>query len=109
VFKAAIRVFELSRGFPLEERYSMADQNRRASRSVCTIIAEGWRKRCCRAALISKLSDAWGESAETHTRLPFCVGCGCLDRDPAAELYAEYDAIIAMLVDMIAHVEKWTL
>jgi len=108
-FNAAMRVFELSREFPAEERYSMTDQIRRASRSVCANVAEGWRKRRYEAALISKLSDAEGEGAETQAWLQFGVGCGYLDRDAAAKLYAEYDAIIAMLVDMIVHAESWVL
>jgi four helix bundle protein len=108
-FKAAMRIFELSRRFPQEERYSLTDQIRRASRSVCANAAEGWRKRRYKAAMISKLSDAEGEAAETQTWLQFCVGCGYLERDQAAKLYTEYDAIIAMLVDMIMHAEKWTL
>ena len=57
-FEAAMRIFELSRGFPREEEYSLTDQIRRASRSVCGNLAEAWRKRRCRAAFVSKLSDA---------------------------------------------------
>lgn len=108
-FKAAMRIFEVSKGFPPEERYSLTDQIRRASRSVCSNIAEGWRKRRYQAALTSKLSDAEGEGAETQVWLQFSVACGHVKRDLAAELYTEYDAVIAMLVDMIVHVEEWTL
>jgi len=58
VFEAAMRIFELSKGFPKEEKYSLTDQIRRASRSVCSNLAEAWRKRRYQAAFISKLSDA---------------------------------------------------
>jgi len=57
-FKAAMRIFEVSKGFPREEVYSLTDQMRRSSRSVCANIAEAWRKRRYEAAFVSKLSDA---------------------------------------------------
>ena len=59
---AAMRIFELSKDFPPEEKYSMVDQIRRASRSVCANISEGWRKRRYKAAFIAKLSDAESEA-----------------------------------------------
>ncbi len=61
---ADLRVYELSKKFPHEEKYSLTDQIRRSSRSVCANIAEAWRKRRYEAAFISKLSDAEGEAAE---------------------------------------------
>ena len=64
-FRLAMRVFELSKTFPREETYSLTDQVRRASRSVCANIAEGWRKRRYSAAFVSKLSDAETEATET--------------------------------------------
>lgn len=63
--QAAMRIFELTRGFPIEERYSLTDQIRKASRSVCANIGEAWRKRRYRAHFISKLSDSEGEAEET--------------------------------------------
>src|SRR6266513_5514847 len=97
---AAMRVFELSRTFPMEERYSMTDQIRRSSRSVCANLAEAWRKRRYEAAFISKLNDAEGEAAETQTWLEFAVRCEYLDRDVAKGLFLEYEEIISMLVSM---------
>jgi four helix bundle protein len=108
-FQAAMRVFELSKSFPKEERYSLTDQIRRASRSVCGNIAEGWRKRRYQGAFVCKLGDSEGEAAETQAWLQFAQACGYLDRETAAELYGEYDAIIAMLVDMIRNAEEWIL
>ena len=70
-FKAAMRIFELSKSFPLEERYALTDQIRRSSRSVCSNIAEAWRKRRYEAAFVSKLNDAEAEAAETQTWVSF--------------------------------------
>ena len=108
-FDAAMRIFELTKAFPKEEKYSLTDQIRRASRSLCANITEAWRKRRYEAALVSKLSDAETEAAETQTWLQFAVECGYVDRDDAAALYTEYDEIIAMLVAMIHNPAKWTL
>src|SRR5687767_4240175 len=80
-FAAAMRIFELSRKFPPEERYSLTDQGRRSSRSVCANAAEGWRKRRYTAAFVSKLSDSEGEAAETQVWLQFAVACGYIDRN----------------------------
>ena len=62
-FAAAMQLFQLSKMFPKEETYSLTDQMRRASRSVCANVAEAWRKRRYKAAFISKLSDSEGEAA----------------------------------------------
>lgn len=64
-FDAAMRIFELTKHFPTEEKYSLVDQVRRSSRSVCTNISEAWRKRRYKAAFISKLNDAETEASET--------------------------------------------
>jgi four helix bundle protein len=102
-------IFDASRVFPKEERFSLTDQMRRSSRSVCANISEAWRKRRYRAAFIAKLSDAEGEAAETQTWLEFSVKCGYMDRDQAADLYSECEQILRMLVDMINHPESWVL
>jgi four helix bundle protein len=68
---AGLRVYELTKSFPIEERYALTDQARRSSRSVCANIAEAWRKRRYEAAFIAKLSDAEGEAAETQVHLEF--------------------------------------
>ena len=69
--RTGLRVYELTKTFPVEERYSLTDQIRRSSRSVCANIAETWRKRRYEAALVSKLSDAETEAAETQVHLEF--------------------------------------
>lgn len=108
-FDAAMTLFSLSKSFPREEMYSLTDQIRRSSRSVCANLTEAWRKRRYEAAFVAKLSDAETEAAETQTWLQFAVKCEYLDRNQAASLYKEYDEVIAMLVAMIRNPEKWTL
>jgi four helix bundle protein len=107
--EAAARIFELSKGFPKEERYSLTDQIRRSSRSVCANLAEAWRKRRYRAHFISKLSDAEMEAAETQVWLEFAVKCDYLDRDVGHELYRAYDGILGKLVRMINRPDPWLL
>ena len=104
---AARRVFELSRKFPKEEQYSLTDQIRRCSRSVCGNLAEAWRKRRYPNAFVSKLNDSEGEAAETQVWLEFAVECKYVDRDDAATLYRDYDKILGMLVTMINGPENW--
>ena len=86
---AAVHIFELSKGFPAEERYSLTDQVRRCSRSVCANIAEAWRKRRYPNAFVSRLSDAEAEAAETEVWLEMAVRCGYLDQAQAAALEQE--------------------
>jgi four helix bundle protein len=66
-FEAAMKIFELTKRFPVEERYSLTDQIHRSSRSVCANLAEAWRKRRYEAAFIAKLNDCESEAAETQT------------------------------------------
>lgn len=108
-FEAAMKIFEISKGFPKEETYSLTDQVRRSSRSVSSNIAEAWRKRRYQAAFISKLSDSDGEAAETQTWIEFAVRCEYLDRQVAKELFLEYEEIISMLISMINNPQKWVL
>ncbi len=108
-FDAAMRIFDLSKLFPKEETYSLTDQVRRSSRSVCTNIAEGWRKRRYERAFVSKLSDAEGEAAETQVWLEFAVKCDYMKTEDGRALYRIYDEIIAMLVNMINHPEQWVI
>ena len=76
-FDGAILIFEVTKKFPKEETYSLTDQIRRSSRSVCANLAEAWRKRRYKAAFVSKLSDAEGE--ETQVWLQFAVSSGHLE------------------------------
>lgn len=104
-----MKLYEASKTFPVEERYSLTDQMRRSSRSVCSNLAEAWRKRRYEAAFVSKLNDSEGEAAETQVWIQYAVECRYLDRDLARDCYAEYDAILGMLVSMVTHASDWTL
>jgi four helix bundle protein len=108
-FDAAMKIFELSKGFPREETYSLTDQIRRSSRSVCANLAEAWRKRRYQAAFISKLSDVEAEAAETQTWLRFAVECKYLKPELGTDLHQTYDAILRTVVGMITHPETWTI
>lgn len=108
-FDAAMEIFDVSRGFPKHEVYSLTDQIRRSSRSVCANLAEAWRKRRYPAAFVSKLADAEAEAAETQVWLQFAVRCGYLEREAGLALYATYDRIIATFVAMIRRPEVWTI
>ncbi|HZV03815.1 MAG TPA: four helix bundle protein [Gemmataceae bacterium] len=108
-FEAAMQIFELSKLFPREEIYSLTDQIRRSSRSVCANLAEAWRKRRYEAAFISKLSDSESEAAETQVWLEFAVKSAYMDRDQAARLYQIYDQVICTIVGMINHTQTWIL
>ena len=106
--KAAMEIFEISKRFPNEERFSLTDQVRRSSRSVCANISEAWRKRRYAAAFVSKLNDAEGEAAETQVHIEIASLCGYLDGAGFQRLDDIYDKIIGQLVNMAAHPEKWT-
>jgi four helix bundle protein len=106
---AAMKLFELSKRFPLEERYSLTDQVRRSSRSVCANIAEAWRKRRYPNAFVSKLSDAEAEAAETQVWIKFSVKSGYLPLEQADELDKQYENIQGKIVYMLSHPEKWRI
>jgi four helix bundle protein len=99
-FDAAMKIYELSKNFPQEEKYSLTDQIRRSSRSVCANLAEAWRKRKYRAVFISKLTDAEQEAAETQTWLEFAVNCGYINKETLEKLDDKYEHIFAMLITM---------
>lgn len=108
-FENATTIFRLSQSFPKEETYSLTDQIRRSSRSVCANLAEAWRRRRYEKAFIDKLSIAESEAAETQVWLEFAVECKYIQRSDARELYKSYAAIIATLVGMINHPETWVI
>jgi four helix bundle protein len=106
---AGLRVYELSKRFPPEERYALTDQVRRSSRSVCANIAEAWRKRRYKAAFISKLSDAEGEAAETQVHLEFAFHHGYVSHDEFLGVDDAYEKVIGQLVKMIDEPDKWLI
>ena len=99
-FDTAMEIFEISKRFPQEEKYSLTDQIRRSSRSVCTNLAEGWRKRKYPAVFVNKLTDSAQEAAETQTWLEFALRCRYIEKEVFAQLDAQYEHIFAMLNTM---------
>jgi four helix bundle protein len=99
-FEIAMAIYEISKRFPTEEKYSLTDQIRRSSCSVCANIAEGWRKREYIAMFINKLSDSAQEAAETQVWLEFALACKYIGRDIFDRLDEQYEHIFAMLATM---------
>jgi four helix bundle protein len=107
--EAAMEIFERTKRFPQEEKYSMVDQMRRSSRSVCANIAEAWRRRRSEAHFETKLGDAESEAEETRVWIEFAYRCEYLNADSAKDLDSRYDQILGQLVQMIATSEDWIL
>lgn len=99
-FQAAMTIFEITKSFPPEERYSLVDQIRRSSRSVCSNLAEAWRKRRYPAVFKNKLTDAMQEASETQSWLEFSLACLYITEDSFNKLDQEYESILAMLNSM---------
>ena len=85
-YQLAMAVFEVSKGFPPEERYALTGQMRRSSRSVCLNLREAWAKRRYEAHFISKLTDCDGENSETDSSLDFARDCGYITAQQHANL-----------------------
>jgi len=107
--KAAMEIFERSKSFPPEEKFSLTDQGRRSSRSVCANISEAWRKRRYKAAFIAKLSDSETEACETQVWLEFANLCGYIDKETFERMDADYDHILAQIVKMIDGADDWLI
>jgi four helix bundle protein len=108
-FEAAMKIFEMTKAFPKAETYSLTDQIRRSSRSVCANIAEAWRRRRYEGSFVHRLNDSEAEAAETQVWLEFAVKCDYLDPTIARELYTTYDNILGKLVTMIRHPDQWVI
>jgi four helix bundle protein len=106
---AAVRIFELTRLFPPEERYSMTDQMRRASRSVYANLGEAWRRRRDKKSFINKLNECESEAEETRVWIELSWRCGYLSQQQALELDRDYDRIIGQLVRMVDTASLWVV
>jgi len=106
-FDCACEIARMTRSFPVEERYALSDQARRASRSVCANIAEAWRKRRYPKSFVSKLSDADAEAAECTVWLDFTFDAGLCSETCHARLMAEYNHVMAQLALMMRDHRKW--
>lgn len=100
-FDLAMKIFDISKAFPTEERYALTSQIRRSSRSIAMNLREAWAKRRYEAHFVSKLSDCDGENAETETSLEFAYRCGYISQDEFKRLRDQCDEIGRMLGAMI--------
>jgi four helix bundle protein len=107
-FDSAMRIFDISKRFPKEETYSLTDQIRRSSRSVCGNLAEAFRKRRYPKAFIAKLSDSEGEAAETQTWIDFAYSCKYNTSDEQKELSTTYENILGKIINMSIHPDNWS-
>ena len=103
----ALEIHEFAKTLPAEEKYVLADQMRRASRSVPANISEAWRKRRYKAAFISKLSDAETEAAEMQCWLDFSIKAKYMDQIVYQDFDQRYERVISQLVTMIDGSDKW--
>jgi four helix bundle protein len=108
-YELAMRIFELSKRFPPEERFALTNQIRRSSRSVCMNLREAWAKRRYAAHFVSKLTDCDGEANETDTSLDFAKDCGYLTLDEHTSLTASCSEIGRMLGSMIQRPDPFLL
>jgi len=108
-YEAALEIHELTKTFPSEEKYSLTDQMRRSSRSVCANIAEAWRKRRYQKNFNSKLSDSEAEAGETQVWLDMSLSFRYIDSKTHSFMYDKYEHIIAMLINISNQPEKWTI
>jgi four helix bundle protein len=106
-FALAMEIFEISKKFPAEEKYSLTDQVRRSSRAICSNIAEGYRKRRYEAHFIAKISDADSENAETQVWLAFALRCQYLPSSDYSQLRAKSEEIGRLLGDMLNNPKKY--
>ena len=107
-FECSKEIFKLSEEFPRKEMFSLTDQIRRSSRSVCSNLAEAFRKRKYPKSFVAKLSDSEGEAAETQVWLDFCKEHKYIDLETHKKLYKTYDQILGKLVTMAMQPEKWS-
>jgi len=108
-YALAMEIFEISKQWPPEERYSLTDQIRRSSRSVCSNLREAWSKRRYEAHFISKLTDADGENSETDTWLDFAKDCGYLIQTDHTRLTEKSSSVGKMLGSMLRNPESFLL
>lgn len=106
-FALAMKIFQITKKFPKEETYSLVDQIRRSSRSVCSCIAEAYRKRRYQAYFVNKISDADGENSETIVWLEFSLASGYIVKEEFDEMELEAEEVGRMLNSMVEHPEKF--
>jgi len=100
-------IFEISKEYPNEEKYSLTDQIRRSSRSVCANISEAWAKKIYIKHFVSKLTDSLGEEYETETWIQYSKDCNYITTDQFKKLMDKYDEVRKMLISMINNPDKF--
>jgi len=100
-YELAMKVFDLSKHFPPEERFALTCQIRRSSRSVCLNLREAWAKRRYEGHFISKLTDCDGENSETDSSLDFARDCLYISAEQHRELTSLGSEVGRMLGTMI--------
>lgn len=106
-YHLAMEIFEITKSFPKDEKYSLTDQIRRSSRSITSNIAEAWAKRIYIKSFVSKLSDSLGEEYETENWLDYSKDCKYIDEESHATFMNGYDEVRKMLISMMNHPEKF--
>lgn len=106
-FTLAMKIFEVSKNFPKEETYALTDQIRRSSSSVCSAIAEAYRKRRYEAHFISKTSDSDMENSETQVWLEFSMNCGYIEVITYNELLNDSEEVGRLLNHMIEYPDQY--
>ena len=108
-YKLAMEIFEISKDFPKEEKYSLTDQMRRSSRSVTSNLAEAWAKKRYIKSFVSKLVDSLGEEYETENWLDYSKDCKYIKEETHLRILSEYDEVRKMLISIINNPDKWCL
>jgi four helix bundle protein len=106
-YKLAMEIFEISKGFPKEEKYSLTDQIRRSSRSVTSSIGEAWAKRRYEKVFVNKITDSLSEENETEVWLDYSFDCKYLPKETHQRILNEYEEVRRMLISIINNPEKW--
>ena len=106
-FQLAMEIFQMTKNFPKEEKYSLIDQIRRSSRSVCANIAEGYRKRRYAAHFVSKATDSDMENSETQVWLDFSLACEYINNEMYNDKKNKSEEVGRLLYDMIQNPEKY--
>jgi four helix bundle protein len=106
-FKLAMDIFEMTKSFPDEEKFGLTIQIRKSSRSVCSSIGEGYRKRKYPAHFVSKMTDADMENSETQVWLDFSYECGYINRGDYSKLKKKSEEVGKLLNHMIEFPEKY--
>jgi four helix bundle protein len=106
-FDLSMEIFEVSQSFPSTEKYSLVDQIRRSSRSVCANLAEAYRKKRYPANFVSKLCECDAENSETNVWLDFALACGYLDQLIHQDLVSKNEEIGKLLHHMITNPDKY--